>query len=245
MFYQHSNDTSFNGIVDEFQVFEYQKYYETAPLLLDQLVLLPILQTDFLMCHFEHDFVDCAQGCPSEINGVYFAYQNPISGSYSAVVNGSSNYVRWQTQLASHEATYSIWVRFSSLQDGMIVSGMETVYYQWRQMSISIYQDRISAWTGPWTDPSLNSTWVMQVGPLYHIEFSAGPYGMHLYINGTEEASDSYTDVEQYGLIGIGKIYPTGNETSFNGTVDEFQILEYQKYFETAPSTSSSSSSSS
>ena len=142
----------------------------------------------FLMCHFENNFIDSAQGCIPENNGVYFTNQNPIAGNFSAVVNGSTNYVRWQTQLAEHEATYSIWVEFSTLQDGIIVAGMETVYYQWCQMYIKLYQDRISAWTGPFTDPVLNSTSLMAIGPLYHIEFSVGPYGMHLYINGTERS---------------------------------------------------------
>ncbi|MHA1671983.1 MAG: hypothetical protein ACTSYI_00015, partial [Promethearchaeota archaeon] len=77
------------------------------------------------------------------------------------------------------------------------------------------------------------SSTILEPGTLYHIAYSFGPSGTHLYINGVDENSSTDTRILHTGnlYIGIGKIYSLNPTTVFSaqGDYDLFRWSSVQR----------------
>ncbi len=161
-----------------------------------------------------------------------------IEGSFSAVINANSDYARWYDTTDYSQGTVECFFKPSvvPLNDSIlyyILNGGDGTYPM-----IGVYMQNGTLWayhysTNHVATPSLQSSTILEPGELYHIAYTFGPSGSHLYINGVDESSSSDTRILHtlHRYIGIGKTYPLTPTTVFSaqGKYDLFRWSSVQR----------------
>jgi hypothetical protein len=159
-------------------------------------------------------------------------FESPYS-NFSLDFDGSTNYLNTNQSLdSSYTAlTLSAWVNYTSLS-----SYTGTIFGQWIQnnfqspgSTIICYtvSNKIQVYLGP-SASSLTSTTVLSTGTWYNVILRFDGSTMKLYINGTEEASVSFTAINNSAQNLILGAYSnsgqTGYQSHLNGKLDEVAI---------------------
>ncbi|WP_371804284.1 LamG-like jellyroll fold domain-containing protein [Candidatus Lokiarchaeum ossiferum] len=186
-----------------------------------------------VLCHFENNFNDAAGGASGSNRYTSFTSSNPITGSYSDLINGDTEYVRWVRDGLQDQGTIECYVTLYSLRENdIILSGGENVYNQYGKLYVTITGGKLAGTHGSPTGTltKIIGTTTLQTNVLYHIIYSWGPLGRFLILNNHLEVSDSETQ----GLsassrnFGIGKVFSKYDYTAAQGIYDEFRLSNQQ-----------------
>jgi hypothetical protein len=159
----------------------------------------------------------------------------PYTSTSSFSFDGVNDYFDTNQSLSSSYSalTLSAWVNYTSLS-----SYTGTIFGQWIQnnfqspgSTIICYtvSNKIQVYLGPSAIP-LTSTTVLSTGTWYNVILRFDGSTMKLYINGTEEASVSFTSINnsvQNLILGAySNSGQTGYQSHLNGKLDEVSIWD-------------------
>jgi hypothetical protein len=189
-----------------------------------------------IVSYFENRLTDVHDHTASS-NGM--SYISPgINGVYSAVIEDNRDYTRWADATDYTQGTVECFfkptvvplndsISYYILNGGDGTYPMIGVYMQNGYLQAYHYSANYE------TTPRLQSSTILEPGTLYHIAYSFGPSGTHLYINGVDENSSTDTRILHTGnlYIGIGKIYSLNPTTVFSaqGEYDLFRLSSVQR----------------
>jgi len=157
----------------------------------------------------------------------------PYSSTRSFSFDGVNDYFDTNQSLSSSYSalTLSAWVNYTSLS-----SYTGTIFGQWIQNNNSgstiicyTVSNKIQVYLGP-SASSLTSTTTISTGNWYNVILRFDGSTMKLYINGTEEASLSFTAINNSAQNLILGAYSNSTQTGFqaflNGNLDEVSIWD-------------------
>jgi hypothetical protein len=177
---------------------------------------------------FENSFFDEASGCYNQNYGVEII-SNALNGSFSAEIDSTSDYTKWNPSDPLSEGYIAFTVQLASLADGYLICGVENTYEDWAHLGIRLYAGRLQALHrsgGEWTSALMN-TFDLDLVTIYRIVYKWDIDGRALYINGILEDSDNEgAIIDEAQKFGLGKVATSTSGISARGIYDDLHFVQ-------------------
>jgi hypothetical protein len=188
-----------------------------------------------IVCYFENNFDDTHGHSPTS-NGMSFT-TSAIEGSYSTIIDANTDYVRWSDTTDYTQGTIDFFFNPDtvSLEDNVgyyLYSGGDGIYPTSGIYFLNGIIQGFHYSANYQSTPRVYSTTILEPNHNYHIAYSFGPTGTHLYVNGIEENSTLDTRVMHPGTTkyGIGKTFSLSpTYVSAQGVYDMFRFSNIQR----------------